>query len=508
MAESYKKTIVKNTILLQFRKVIIILIMLYTSRLLLQRLGVESFGLYGLVGSILALFSSLRGLFASSIQRFINVSKNGSIEEINKIFSVGLKIQVILAIAFFIIVDIVGICIIPTLNISDDSRISAFWVLQLSLLGAVVTMITVPYDAVIISYERFTAYAMISLLECILKLLIVYLLLWSPFERVIYYSLLLLIVSIIIRCTNFFYCRHAFGKVVQYNHYKDTDLIKSMSQFAGWQLFGNIGFSLMAAGTNFVLNLFGGVVVNAAQTIAAQIQNTILSIAQDLNVSFIPRSMMLYKNNQMREYRSLMYLNTKAAFAIASVLAFSLQSVTPKVLEIWLGNVPQYTVEFVRATLLYLVIRCLHSPIDTLFKAAGNLAKYQIADFTSGLLILAFSYVGLYFGLPFYSVFLIMTLFDGCNFIVVLIIAKYQLGFDSASYGRSVVSRLMIALVILALLFCIEQNYFNSAESSIITNILIAAAAAILSIGVNICIVFNREERMKVSSLLVRKFKK
>jgi hypothetical protein len=150
----------------------------------------------------------------------------------------------------------------------------------------------------------------------------------------------------------------------------------------------------------------------------------------------------------------------------------------------------------------------LHSPIDTLFKAAGNLAKYQIADFTSGLLILAFSYVGLYFGLPFYSVFLIMTLFDGCNFIVVLIIAKYQLGFDSASYGRSVVSRLMIALVILALLFCIEQNYFNSAESSIITNILIAAAAAILSIGVNICIVFNREERMKVSSLLVRKFKK
>jgi O-antigen/teichoic acid export membrane protein len=457
------------------------------------------------VGSILAIFSSIRGLFATSIQRFINVAKAGAAGDVNKIFSLGLKIQMWLAVLFFIVVDAVGIVVIPHLNIPEGSSSTAFWVLQFSLLATVVTIITVPYDAVIIANERFTAYAVISLIECALKLAVVFLLVWNPFNRVIFYALLLLVVAMIIRGINFAYCRWKFGETVRYHRYHDRELTRQMSVFAWWQMFGNMGFSLMSAGLDFVINFFGGVVVNAARSVTLQVQSAMQQFVSEVSLSFSPRSMMLYKERKYAEFRSLMYLNSKIAFGISVTLALAIGLVAPKLLQIWLGTVPPFTVEFVQFMMLYFVVRSLHAPVDMLFKAAGQLGKYQVTEFFILASNLLFSFAGLRLGMPFYGVFLIMAVIEAINLLAIIGVARSQLRFQAGEYLRRVLLHCAVALAVLMAFAGCVIRHFDSSDSSLWLNLGVASMSVLVSLTVNIFVLLNTSERGRLVNLLHKK---
>lgn len=501
------RLIFKNTLFLYGREAVTLLLTLYCSRLLLEQLGIEDFGLYGLIGSILAIFSSLRGLFATSIQRFINVAKGtGSTESINKIFSIGLLIHIAIAILFIILVEIAGIIIIPTLNIATESISSAYWILHFSVLAAAITIITVPYDALIIANERFNIYAVFSIIEAILKLCIIFLLCYSPISKVVYYALLMLVVALIVRSINAIYCKYTFREESQFRYTRDKELLKQMSTFAGWQFFGNMGFSLMHTGLNFVINIFGGVAVNAARAIAYQVQNAVSKLAANINISFQPQSIMLYSQGHMEDYYKMMILNSKTSFAITAIMSVVIIIMAPIILELWLGDVPEYTTEMVQAIFAYNIVRSLHSPIDTLFKASGKLKHFQICELVILALNLPISWIVLKLGYPYYSVFIVMAIVEFVNLIAVLTIAQKHLKFNSVKYTRDILYRVVIYIAVQVSIFTLVIDKIN-VNTSMIVIVLQCCTLLVFATLSTIAIVFNKEEIKTGYNIILRKIK-
>lgn len=498
-SESPKKSIAKNTLYLYLRKVVSLVISLYTSRLVLEMLGVTEFGIYGLVGSIVALFSALRGLFSTSIQRFINIAKgNGSEEKVCAIFSIGVKIHVWISIIFFLVVEIAGILLIPYLNIPENSYSIAQWVLLFSVLAAIATILTVPYDALIIANERFKAYSIISIVEYVLRLGVIFLLIFSPVSRVVFYSILVFIVSLIVRIINAIYCKRNFGSEARYRNITDRQLFKEMTVFAGWQFFGNLGYTLTNNGLNFIINIFGGVVVNAARTIAYQVMTAVYQFVSDINVSFQPQSMMLFSQGKKKEFEDLMILNSKATFSICFICVFPVLLLTFPILRLWLKEVPDYTVGFVQAILIYLIIRSFHGPIDMLFKCDGRLKKYQLTELTVMALNLPVSWFCLKNGMPYFGVFLIMGLIELINTILILIIAKKQIGFNIGIYIKKIIIPSALSTAILLVFFILDQNYsFISLDDNLIYYISIGCFLVLFATGVVFLIMFNTEERRR-----------
>lgn len=501
------KKIAKNTLFLYGRELITLLLALYSSRILLEKLGVDDFGLYGLIGSILTMFSSLRGLFSSSIQRFINIEKaHGNIDNINKIFSIGVVIHVIIALLFIIIVEVAGVIIIPTLNIASTSVSSAYSVLHLSVLATAITILTVPYDALIIANERFNAFALISILEAFLKLSVIFILDYSVCSKVVFYALLLLIVSLIVRITNAFYCRHAFKTESRFCFVKDKKLLKQMSSFAGWQFFGNLGYSLMHTGLNFLINIFGGVAVNAARTIAYQVQTAVYKLSSNINISFQPQSIMLYSQGEKKEYYKMMLINTKASFSITIIMSMVIIVMAPSILRVWLGDIPPHTTEMVQAIFAYTIIRSLHSPIDTLFKAAGKLKHYQICEFVILTLNIPLSWLALKAGYPYYSVFVIMAIIEIINLFSIIWIAKKQLGFNTGIYWRNIAPRTFLMIIACVIMFVLLNNLSYTTDSLCL---LLCNCLMVLFFTTTLVflIVFSNKERSSIIGSISRKIR-
>ena len=504
-AKSATKRIGINTIFLFGRKVVTLFIAFYTSRLLLEKLGVDDFGLYGLVGSIVAIFSALRGLFSTSIQRFINVAKGKSdFDKVNRIFSIGLKIHVWIAICFALIVEIGGLIILPTLNIPSESYIAAIWILQFSILTTIVSILTVPYDALIIANEKFGVYAILSIVESILKLLIVVALSLCKYNRVIYYTGLLFVVSLLIRLANSIYCRYAFGNESKYNNVKDPTLLKEMTSFAGWQFCGNMGFALTNSGVNIVLNIFGGVAVNAARTIAYQVNNAVTQFIGDINVSFQPRCMMQYSSGDMKGFWQLFYLNSKSSFSISIIIAFPILMTTPFLLKIWLGEIPEFSVVFLRWIMIYMVIRSVHGPIDMLFKSEGKLKWYQLTELCIMVLNIPISWIALKEGAPYWFAFAVMNILEIINLFAILILSKVQVSLDLGIYIKKLLIRIIFVCIILASIYYFAMFFLLSIDN-LESFILIFAMSILMSVSILFSILFTKQERIKVLKLLYKK---
>lgn len=503
MRQNYR-LIFKNTLMLYGREVVTLLLSLYASRLLLEQLGVEDFGLYGLIGSILAMFSALRGLFATSIQRFISVEKaKGDRTRIRSIFSIGVLIHLIIAGVFIVVVEIAGLMMIPTLNIPLESFHAAYWVLHFSIIATAVTILTIPYDALIIANEKFDAFAIFSIIEAVLKVVIILLLIYSPIPKVICYTFLLLVVAIIIRGLNALYCRWAFRDDARLIVVRDKASMKELVTFAGWQFFGNIGFSLMHTGVNFIMNAFGGVAVNAARSIAYQVQAAVNKFTASVGMSFQPQSVMLYSQGDLSQFNKMMVLNTKLSFVVAAIMGSVIILMAPVLLHVWLGQVPTYTTELVQSIFVYTIIRSLHAPVDTLFKAAGKLKQYQLCEFFVLSLNLPLTWWILSENYPYYLIFLLMAVVELLNLFAILGIAQKYLGYKSWPFIKSIMPRVFIFMGIGVLVFCYLSPIL-SFEDSFVTIILQCFVITLIASLLVVSITFTSEE-MKAVLRYVRK---
>ena len=239
------KRIAKNSLYLYIRKLITVFIGLYASRLLLEQLGLDDFGLYGLVGSVVMLFGSIKVLFTDSIRRYINIEKGRrNPERIRLIFTYGVVLNLLIACVFVAIVEVAGILMIPHLSIAPEQTSTAMWLLQFSLASAVVTIMTTPYDAVMIANERFDAFAILAVIDSILRFVAVLLLVFCPTNKVIWYSLFMLAGAIIVRVISAIYCRRQFGQEVRYLWKVDRTLLRDMAVFSGWNFLGRAGWTI------------------------------------------------------------------------------------------------------------------------------------------------------------------------------------------------------------------------------------------------------------------------
>ena len=275
--QSNSSKIAKNTALLYFRSLFVMSISLYTSRIILDSLGLDNYGIYNVVGGVVAMFSLLSGSLSSAISRYLTFELGKkNIKKLRSVFSTSVAIQIALALLIVVIAEIAGVWFINYhINIPTGRLEAANWVLQCSIVTFAIGLISVPYNATIIAHEQMNVFAYISIIEVILKLLVAYLLYISPFDKLIVYALLLVIVSMAIRFIYGVYCKRHFsecgGRFVI-----DKNIIKEMSGFAGWNFLGAGSYLLMTQGVNILMNLFFTVAINAARGIAGQMENVIM----------------------------------------------------------------------------------------------------------------------------------------------------------------------------------------------------------------------------------------
>lgn len=445
---SNARRLAKNTIYMYIRMFILMLISLYTSRVLLRQLGVSDYGIYNVVGSIVIMFNSLRGIFASSTQRYLNIEKGkGNSERLNVIFNMSLIINLIIALLFIIGVEIVGWWFLNyKINIDSSRLIAAKWVFQFSVFSAVVSLLTTSYDAVIIANERMGFYAGMSVLEGILRLGVIFLLALFKSDKLITYAFFLLCVQILVRFINSYYCRRNFAE----SHYKrcwNRPLFKDMASFAGWNFLANTGYTLSNEGINMLLNVFGGPIVNAARGITYQVRAALETFIGNVNKATDPHAMKLYAKKDFDSFFQLMFFISKLLFFAYVCVALPVFFYTDDILLLWLGQVPEYTSIFIKIIILHGLVRSYIPPFNVLFYSANKVKYYQICSLIISSLIFVTAWVMLSRGLPVYVPFVVMLLYMIVFWIIVLLQAHFYCEMSLLSYLKTVVIPTVIVLI-------------------------------------------------------------
>lgn len=476
---------------------VILLISLYSSRLLLKELGIDDFGIYGVVGGIVAMFSSLKTMFSEATERFLNVEigKNNTLNLI-KIFNISIYVNFIIIIVFVVLVEFLGLWLIEAkLQIPIERHISAYWVFHISVLSAVITILNVPFDACIIAHEKMNIFAFVSVFDSIARFIIILLLPFWGGDRLILYSVLLLFVVL----TNLFinsiycYCNFAECRIRKFPVRDIEDKFKEMFSFSGWAFLGNLAFALTNEGMNILLNIFGGTMANASRTIAYQVRGAIFNLTGNVYTAVKPQAIQSYAKKEIDRYYTLSFTGGKAVGYFFLLLSIPIYFSLEELLKIWLTEVPQYSIQFVTSLFVYMFVRSIHGAIDLFFVTIGKFRYYQIAEFLmlSSSLFLAF--VGFkYYLMPLYGAFMCMAFSEVLNTIVILSLAKSIGNFRVFRFVKDV----LIPYCIMALL-CFIICYFlrKMMDNLIYSNInlvflyvfvsFIAQSLCMFSLGLN-----------------------
>ena len=316
------KRIAKNTLLLYFRMLFLMAVSLYTSRVVLNALGVEDFGIYNVVGGVVAMFSVLSGSLSTAISRFITYELGkGNKENLNKIFSSAVTIQFGLAGIIILLAETIGIWFLNIkMNIPEVRMEAANWVFQFSILTFAINLISVPYNASIIAHEKMSAFAYISILEAVGKLTIAYLITISPIDKLIFYAILMCAVALVVRLTYGNYCKRHFSECT-YHFSWDKLLLKQMFGFAGWNFIGASSAILRDQGGNVVINLFCGPTVNAARGIAFQVNNAVNQFVTNFMTALNPQITKSYASGDKEYMMTLIFQGARLSFYMLFLLS-------------------------------------------------------------------------------------------------------------------------------------------------------------------------------------------
>ena len=402
------KRIAKNTILLYFRMLFTMGVTLYTSRVVLSTLGVEDYGIYNVTGGVVAMFAFLNTAMSSASQRYITFALGkGDVERLRTVFNTSLQVHIVISVFLIILSETLGLWFLThKLVIPENRMFAAMWVYQCSIATAVLGVMSVPYNADIVANEKMSAFAYISVLDVSLKLLVVYLLYISSWDKLIVYAILGFLVQFFIRSIYVRYCAKHFPES-KFKHEFDKSLFKEMSSFAGWSFFGNFACVLYGQGINMLLNIFFGPVVNAARGVAVQVQTAVQQFAGSFQMAINPQITKNYANGNYSQMHSLMFRSARFSFYLLFLLILPVFFETRYILTLWLKNVPNNTVIFTQIMLCITLLNPFSSPCSIANQATGNVKRFQTVVGTLLMLILPVSYLVLKLGAPAYSVFIV-----------------------------------------------------------------------------------------------------
>lgn len=490
---SSNKRIAKNTVFLYFRMLLIMVVSLYTSRIVLAQLGVVDYGINNVVGGVVTMFSFLNMSMTSATQRFLTYELGkGNIESLKKVFAGALNIHIFIGLVVILFAETIGLWFVNYKLVIPESRmVAANCVYQFAVLSFFLNIIQVPYDASIVAHERMNIYAYISILEAVLKLIAVFSLSIISFDKLIMYSFLWFLVSLLIRQIYQEYCKRKFQEC-HFKYFWDLDLYKSLTGFAGWNLFGSIAWLLRNQGLNILMNLFFGPVINAAQGVAAQVSSAVMGFVTNFQTAMNPQITKDYAQGRIHEMESLVYTGSKFSFLLLLFVAFPLMINVDFVLGIWLKEVPAFTGLFVILIIIdALVNNLLTNLFITSLMATGNIRRYQMVVSSIILLVLPLGYIAFkYLNTPAYAVLIITIVVSLISGLVRFFFCKVQIGF---SFGRMVknvlLPSLLSALVMIPIPIYIKHKYFITSNwTSFFVLCLISVACFAVSayfIGLN-----------------------
>lgn len=393
MSDNFNKNrILKNSLLLYVRMLFTMWINLYATRLVLQNLGVEDMGVYGVVGSIVSIFSVFTGGITSAVQRFITFEAGLKDGNVNKVFCSSLNVIFILAGILLMVLESAGLWFFYNkINIPEASRNAAFWVFQFSILTCLINLISIPYNALIIAREKMNAFAAISIIQVVLNCSAAYLI--SLFDnRLLWYALLMAFASFIVQSTYQTYCRIRFPES-KYHKGIDKALLKEIGKYTGVSTTSGILQMISAQGITLVINWTFGVALNAVYNIALQLKNSILSFALNLHKATAPQITKTYANGEIESYKKLTYSSSKMEIYLIYFIMIPFLLRTEYIMKLWLGNkLPPYTVEFAQCIVFISLLYAAFEPIRTAVLATNKIRNFMLIPESFYVLVLPVSY--------------------------------------------------------------------------------------------------------------------
>ena len=446
------RRIAKNTLMLYIRMLLIMAVNLYTSRVVLSALGVDDFGIYNVVGGLVAMFSVLSGSLSASITRFITYELGkGNEESLKKIFSSSVTIQIGLAFLIIILAEAVGVWFLNgKMNIPDNRIVAANWVFQLSVLTFVINLISVPYNASIIAHERMSAFAYISILEALGKLAIAFFITISPIDRLVFYAILMCFVALCIRFVYGIYCKRHFEECT-YHFIFDTELLKQMFGFAGWNFIGASSAVLRDQGGNVVINLFCGPAVNAARGIAFQVGNAVNGFVSNFMTALNPQITKSYATGERDYMMTLIHQGARLSFYILLLISLPVLVNTSYILSFWLKTVPDHTELFVQLVLVFAMGESISNPLITAMLATGNIRNYQLIVGGLQMMNLPVSYILLRTGSFPEAVIIVAIIISQCCLAARLFMLRGMIGLSVKGYLKKVYINVLIVTVLSAI---------------------------------------------------------
>lgn len=472
------RRIAKNTLMLYFRMILMILINLYTSRIILESLGITDYGIYTAVGGFVSMFGIISNSLSAAISRFITFElgrKNTS--KIKQIFSTSIIIQCAIAIFIVTIAEAIGIWFLNNQMSIPIERINASnWVFQLSILTFVINLISVPYNALIIAYEKMSAFAYISILEAILKLSIAFLIFISPIDQLVFYALLMTLTACIVRFVYGFYCKKHF-KESKFQFHFSKKLLFEMFSFAGWNTIGSASAILRDQGGNILLNLFFNPAVNAARGVSIQACHAITLFAQNFMTAVNPQITKSYASGDKKYLTTLLFQSSRFSFYLLSILSIPILIKAEYVLSLWLGNVPEHSTSFIQLMILFSLNESFSYSLITAMLATGNVRNYQIIVGGLLLLNLPISYIVLKLGAPPESVFIVSIILSIASLATRLIMLKRMIQLPIKLFLLKVYLKCILVFVLSAIIPIILSYFLRNS----LPNLILLCTASILS---------------------------
>lgn len=505
---SSNKRIAQNTLVLYLRMFMTMVIGLYTSRVIIQTLGVEDYGIYNAVAGFISMFGFFNVSMAGATQRFLNYAMGeGNSKQLLNIFRISYTVHTILAFVILLLCLSVGLWFLYNKMVIPEPRFNTAVILYfLSVLSFFVTIIFSPCSAVILAHEKMSFYAYISILDIILKLLIVYLLLIFDSDKLLVYSVLLFVSTIIVQTVNILYCKKHFSEV-SFSYYYNRDLAKKIFSFSGWLFLGTFSLTLNSQGINLLINIFFGPLMNAARGVAYQVQAAVTSLVNNFMVAVTPQITKSYASGDLIRTQNLVFTSSRLGFFLIIIIGIPLLLACEELLRIWLGVVPDMSVLFVRLTIIDLFISIFFTPLGYLNQASGKIKKYQIMIAILFLSVFVLSYCFFKFGFQVYYTFYISILVSIIGLFSRLFYLRKSLNFPIIEYIKSVMVPSIVVCSLYVLLTYIIYKFIPILTTSLWMIIIYLVLTITIGILLILSLGLTKQERLQIFNFFKQKIK-
>lgn len=485
-------------------------ISLYTSRVMLKVLGVEDLGIYNVVGGVIAMLGFLSSSLSTATSRFITFELGcGDFDKLRRVFRSAVTVYYLLAIFIFIFGETIGLWFVTNkMVIPDDRMNAALWVYQCSVFTSIIAILSYPYNALIIAHERMSPFAYISIYEALAKLAVTIAIIWTPFDKLSSYAILILCVQVSVRMIYALYCNRNFEETSA-KWLWDKNISKEMFSFAGWTVTGCLAYVGYTQGLNILLNLFFGPVVNAARAISVQVQNAVYQLVNNFQTAVNPQIIKSYSQGDLIYMHGLIINCSKFSFFILLLFGLPIFINTNYVLRLWLGEVPDYTIWFIRIMLLVGLNNSLARPTVTAIHSTGCIKKFQIIESVCLLTVLPAAYIGLrFFYINPYMVFIVYFFIEIITQFVRVIIVYPKIKLSVSIYMTEILYPIFkVCSPIILLIYVFSDYKPYSLPMFILHTLITMALTALLIYLFGLKSSEKKSLRSKVNNIIQKKIK-